>query len=204
MNKRTFLLCLAWLPVSAAFAKTDALAGISQRLQPSPVVRGSFEQVKRVAGFRQPLESRGTFVLARERGVVWTTTTPFPSTLAVTANRIVSRDAQGKTQALATTASQPGLPMVSATILAILRGDLSALSDRFATEGTLLSGMRWTMRLQPKDAAMQQMFSRIDLEGDRFVRQVQMTEANGDSVVIRFTRLTGAAQLSPDEERGFE
>ncbi len=71
------------LPALPAHAD-DLLASVARRLADAPCIRGRFEQTRRLSGFSNPLVSRGDFVLARGRGVVWQTREPFPSSLLVT------------------------------------------------------------------------------------------------------------------------
>jgi hypothetical protein len=61
--------------VQAAPAPASVVAA---RLASPAVLRGSFEQEKRLAGFRNPLLSKGDFLMAKDRGVVWATRAPSP------------------------------------------------------------------------------------------------------------------------------
>lgn len=77
------LLALALLPAKAAEpGAQELLAQVRQRVQDAPVVRGEFEQLKTVKGFKQPLRSSGDFIVARGKGIVWHVLKPFESTLA--------------------------------------------------------------------------------------------------------------------------
>ncbi len=69
-------LLVAAPPVQAA---PDLAASVRQQLVQAPVLRGEFEQSKQVQGFSKPLISRGSFIVSRERGVLWLTKTPFAS-----------------------------------------------------------------------------------------------------------------------------
>ena len=94
--KRRLLLLSAFAPALPAFAAGgDVLAQVRRRLADSPVLKGAFEQRKTVKGFRNPLVSRGDFLVARDRGVVWATREPFASQLIVTRDRLLSKQADG-------------------------------------------------------------------------------------------------------------
>lgn len=183
----------------------DELSVIQQRVAQVDVLRGGFEQEKRIAGFKNPLRSQGTFVVARGKGVVWTTLKPFPSEVVITGDRILSRQRDGSTRVEVDGREQPALRSVNAMMFALVSGDVAALSSRFDTQVQAKPGNAWTLALKPKSAALAKAFSRIVLSGDRFVREVDIEEANGDHTHLRFIDLSQApAQLSADEARRFD
>ena len=60
---------------AAARAQTapELLAEVGRRLENPAVLRGEFEQTKTIKGFKRPLVSRGSFVMAAGKGVLWVT-----------------------------------------------------------------------------------------------------------------------------------
>jgi outer membrane lipoprotein-sorting protein len=206
MRRRAIL--LGGLLAAAAVQATEPVAPIvtevRRRLGDAAVVRGEFEQRKTLQAFRNPLVSRGSFVAARGRGVVWTTRSPFASTLVVTRDRLLVRDAKGAVATRMNAADEPSLRAINGMLLALIAGDLQILSQRFTVEGELPDAERWHLVLAPRDAALRQWMARIDLEGDRFVRSVKLVEAQGDSTLIRFSQLASGTSLSADEEQRLE
>ncbi|RZT39290.1 LolA family protein [Cupriavidus agavae] len=206
MKRRQLLRCAAFalatlvLPAHAA----DLLGGVAARLADAPVIRGQFEQTRRLAGFSNPLVSRGDFVLARGRGVVWATREPFASSLLVTPERLVMRGADGKVQQQMQSDSQPAMRVVGESMIAVLRGDLRSLQTRFDVQGKLVGKDGWALTLTPTDAGLRRVFARIELAGDRFVRNVRLEEAGGDSTVVRMIDPAPAQKLTPAEEQRFE
>jgi outer membrane lipoprotein-sorting protein len=202
------LLSAAALPVSAAGAAgapLDGLDAVRQRVVHAEVLRGGFEQEKRVAGFNNPLRSQGRFLLARNKGVVWTTLKPFPSEMVVTRERILSIDGAGQRTVQADASQQPALRQINAMMFALVDGDVSALASRFDLAAQALPHDAWLLTLTPKEAAVTKLFSRIELRGDRYVRTVAMTEAGGDQTTLKFFDLSQAPpQLSADEAKRFE
>ncbi|MGO4765440.1 outer membrane lipoprotein carrier protein LolA [Cupriavidus sp. 2KB_3] len=193
----------ALLPALPAHAE-DLLASVARRLADAPVIRGKFEQTRRLSGFSNPLVSRGDFVLARGRGVVWQTREPFPSSLLVTPEKLVMRGADGSVQQQMQAESQPAMRVVGESMIAVLRGDLRGLSARFEVIGKLVGSAGWALTLIPKDAGMRRVFTRIELAGDKFVRDVRLEEAGGDSTVVRMIDPAAAGKLTPAEEQRFE
>ncbi|WP_029049626.1 outer membrane lipoprotein carrier protein LolA [Cupriavidus sp. amp6] len=194
------LACLPALPVQAA----DTLGAIAARLADAQVMRGRFEQKRQLAGFTNPLVSRGDFVLVRERGLAWTTREPIVSSLLVTPKELVVRGADGKVQQRLAADEQPAMRVVGESMIAVLRGDLSALSRRFALDAKLAGKDGWALTLTPTDSGIRRVFARIELSGDRFVRSIRLEEAGGDTTQIRLIEAVAAPRLSAAEAQRFE
>ena len=94
-------------PVLAAPAASVNL--VKQRVAKVNVLRGEFSQDKQVSGFKNPLRSQGRFVLAQDRGVIWTTLKPFPSEVVVTRDRILSRQRDGSSRVELDGRQQPAM-----------------------------------------------------------------------------------------------
>jgi len=195
-------LASATLPAFAA--GNDVLAQVRQRLADAPVLKGAFEQRKTVKGFRNPLVSRGDFLVARDRGVVWATREPFASQLIVTRDRLLSKQADGSVNTRVDAAHEPGIRAVNEMLFALMAADLTALSARFEIDGALSGKDGWRLALKPREAALAQWVTRIELEGDRFVRKVRFTEAGGDSSEIVLSGHTTAATLTRDDATRFD
>lgn len=189
--KRRELLSLAALPLAAS---ATTVAEIQQRLQAAALVRGRFEQDKQLAGFAKPLKSHGDYLLVRGKGVLWRTAAPFASQLAVTKDAIRTDSFQLDAN------KEPGVRVVTGLLLALLDGNLAALDAQFQIVASLNGDKAWRASLTPKAPALAKLFSRIELEGDRQVRRIQMLESQGDSTTIRFDeQQRDPAPATPDE-----
>lgn len=198
------LLALASGAARAADAADDAAAAVRERLATPAVLRGRFEQEKHLSGFRNPLRSRGTFLLVRDRGVAWDTTEPFASSLVLDRDRIVATLPDGRRDVLLDAAEAPATAAVNALLLALVAGDLDALAPRFAMTGTLADDGGWTLRLVPRGAPLDRVFAHVDLAGDRFVREVRIAESGGDRSTIRFLDLVDAPAATAAESARFD
>ncbi|MFT4174611.1 MAG: outer membrane lipoprotein carrier protein LolA [Rhodocyclaceae bacterium] len=190
--------------LTAAQAADDIASAVKARLADVAVVRGHFEQQKTLAGFRKPALSRGDFIIARERGVLWNTREPFAGALKLTRTEIVATT--GTTQTLRLNSSeQPGMQSVSRLLFGLLSGDMAPLADSFDIAGQLQGAQGWQLTLTPKAAALQKMFVRIELDGDRYVRHVHLYEQSGDRTDIGLSQLNSQpATLTADEVKRFE
>lgn len=197
------LVCgLFWQPAALG---ADTAPGVRARLVQAAVLRGGFEQEKRLQGFRNPLRSQGDFILARDRGIVWSTRKPFASTLVLGKDRLQVRQADGRKQDLIAAGNSQALALANSLMLALVGGNIDSLAESFAVKESLGSDGSWTLVLLPKRGPLQKAFQRIELQGDRYVRRVQLTEARGDRTEIRFSGISDTpAALSPDEARQFD
>ena len=188
-------------PVAAA----DPLAQVQGQVAQVPLLRGEFAQEKQVAGFRNPLRSSGRFLLARGKGVVWTTVAPFPSEIVITQDRILSRQRDGGRRVEVDARQQPGLRSVNAMMFALMSGDMKALTSTFDVKAEPAAGNGWRMTLAPRSRQLAQAFTSVRLSGDRYVREVELHEANGDVTHLRFSAMSETpATLSRDEVARFE
>ncbi|MBU2048802.1 LolA family protein [Stenotrophomonas rhizophila] len=206
MNRflRTLCVLVMLAMVAPALAATDVEA-VKQRVAKVDVLRGEFSQEKQVAGFKNPLRSQGRFVLAQDHGVIWTTLKPFPSEVVVTRDRILSRQSDGSSRVELDGRQQPAMRSVNAIMFALMSGDAQALSAQFTVKVEVLPGNAWKMQLTPRSAMLGKVFAQLTLSGDRYVREVQINEANQDVTRIQFAGMSDTpATLSTDEGRRFE
>lgn len=187
-------------PPAAASTATQAqhLQAIAAQLNAHApaVLRGEFSQQKVIQGFKKPLLSSGNFAIARERGLAWNTLTPFASSLFITPNRLRSV-ANGETTTL-DASKEPGLKAFNDLLIALLSGQLEALNTQFTISQLSVDGPRWSVTLQPEQAGLAQFIAQLHIQGQDFVEQVVLTEANGDHSTISFHNQHAAA-LTPTE-----
>jgi hypothetical protein len=125
--------------------------------------------------------------------------------MVITRERILSFDGAGKRSVQADARQQPALRQVNAMMFALMAGDVKALTSRFDIDAQALANNAWTLALKPKSAAMAKSFSRIELRGDRYVREVVIVEGAGDRTTLKFAGMAETpAQLSAAEAQRFD
>lgn len=202
---QAFLCCIALIFVVDSVHATTPGAGVRARLLNAPVLRGQFEQEKHLQGFKNPLLSKGEFLLAQGRGVVWTTRTPFASILVLNKQGLSSRQADGSARSLAGPAASPALGMANTLLLALLSGDVTALARQFDLHETLSADGSWRLQLLPKQGVLKKIFKLIELQGDAHVRNVRLEEIRGDRTELRFLQVRDVpVALTADEAKQFE
>ncbi len=189
---------------TAPAAQSHLLSQVRQRLVQTPVVRGTFTQEKTIKGFQHPLRSSGRFVVAQGKGIVWQVQQPFASTLRVTPDSLQSLQADGQVDFQLQAQQEPALRAINSMLFAVMAADVTALAQHFVVQGSLQGSDAWRLTLTPRDKMLGQWLSRIELQGDRFVREVRLLEAQGDASVIQLQNPAADRALKPEEASLFD
>ncbi|MDN4543399.1 MULTISPECIES: outer membrane lipoprotein carrier protein LolA [unclassified Pseudomonas] len=174
------------------------LQQLSDQLAKPDVIHGSFIQEKHLRALPQPLTSKGTFVLAKNHGLLWLLKTPLQQDYRITAQGIARRDVHGWQM----------LPGKSAgaeqnrLFLAVLQGDSTGLQRDFELS---LSGdaQNWQLTLVPRSMLLKQVFNQINITGSDLVHSIELLETQGDSTLLRMQDSTSAQPLSDAEQHDF-
>ncbi len=202
------LLCGAPAAIPEATAADTArtqqlLAQVRQQVRIAPVVRGQFEQLKTVQGFKQPLRSSGDFVVAQGKGIAWQVRQPFASTLLVRPDSLQSRTSEGAINMQLNAVQEPILRAINAMLFAVMSADLDKLTQYFEVTGQV-QPKGWTLHLVPRDPMMAQWLQHVNLQGQQFVQEVQLQEARGDRSLIRIHDAVADTVLRPSDAAVFE
>ncbi|MFJ2487574.1 outer membrane lipoprotein carrier protein LolA [Pseudomonas sp. NPDC087639] len=188
---------LALLAVSS-LANAFDLQQLSEQLAKPDVIHGQFIQEKHLRALPQPLISKGSFVLAKNHGLLWLLKTPLQQDYRISAKGIARRDGNGWQL----------LPNKSAgaeqnrLFLAVLQGDSSGLQRDFELA---LSGdaQKWKLTLTPRSMLLKQVFNQINIDGGELVQTIELLETQGDSTVLRMQDSTAGQPLSDAEQHDF-
>ena len=188
---------LALLTLSA-LANAFDLQQLSEQLAKPDVIHGQFTQEKHLRALPQPLISKGSFVLAKNHGLLWLLKTPLQQDYRISAKGIARRDANGWQM----------LPSKSAgaeqnrLFLAVLQGDSSGLQRDFELS---LSGdaQNWKLTLTPRSMLLKQVFTQINIAGGELVHSIELLETQGDSTLLRMQDSTSTQPLSDAEQHDF-
>ncbi|WP_439820523.1 outer membrane lipoprotein carrier protein LolA [Pseudomonas sp. HLG18] len=188
---------LALLTLSS-LANAFDLQQLSDQLAKPDVIHGQFIQEKHLRALPQPLISKGSFVLAKNHGLLWLLKTPLQQDYRISAKGIARRDVNGWQL----------LPGKSAgaeqnrLFLAVLQGDSSGLQRDFELA---LSGdaQQWHLTLTPRSVLLKQVFNQINITGGTLVNTIELLETQGDSTVLRMQDSTADQPLSEAEQHDF-
>ncbi|OOH82801.1 hypothetical protein BOW65_01485 [Pseudomonas koreensis] len=188
---------LALLTLSA-LANAFDLQQLSAQLAKPEVIHGQFTQEKHLRALPQPLISKGSFVLAKNHGLLWLLKTPLQQDYRISTKGIARRDDNGWQL----------LPNKSAgaeqnrLFLAVLQGDSSGLQRDFELA---LSGdaQQWKLTLTPRSLLLKQVFNQINIDGGTLVQTIELLETQGDSTVLRMQDSNASQPLSDAEQHDF-
>lgn len=186
------IVILLLLPFGGSLAADDVLAEVAARLEKTEITQGGFKQEKRLKVLKKPLISTGVFTYHQSKGVIWKTLTPVPSLLLVNEKRLLT--AQG----------EQVVPIAFGKVFAaMLGGDLSQLTEGFEITGDNQKNS-WQLQLKPRDELLKKIIAGMRLSGDKAVRVLEISEANGAASRIEFNQITHPTTLTPEQEADFE
>lgn len=188
-------------PLAHADATGELLQAITAHLARTPVVRAEVIQDKTLHVLKKPLHSEGHMLFARDQGLFWEISKPFPAITVITATKLV-QIADGQTSVI-TTAQQPALAGIAQVFFPVLSGDLSALQHHF---DLVASGDKahWQLQLQPRTAPLNQFIAGLTLQGSEDLEHLVITDHNGDTTDMQFRQvLREPVQLSAEEQARF-
>lgn len=193
------LLALLISPLLSALTLDD----LQQRFTEQPVIRAHFDQTRTIKDLPQPLRSQGQMLIARDQGLLWDQTAPFPMQLLLDDKRMVQAIGGQPPQTI-TAENNPQMFQFNHLLRALFQADRQVLEQNFRVEFADTGEGRWTLRLTPKTTPLDKIFATIDLAGQRKLENIQLNDKQGDrtDIVLSQHQLT-PAQLTDDERQRF-
>lgn len=185
------------------FVSALTLDSIQQRFTEQPVVRAHFDQTRTIKDLPQPLRSQGKMLIARDKGLLWDQTSPFPMQLLLDDKRMVQA-INGQPPQTVTAENNPQMFQFNHLLRALFQADRKVLEQNFRVEFADLGEDRWTLRLTPITTPLDKIFATIDLAGKTYLESIQLNDKQGDRTDIALSQhqLT-PAQLTDDERQRF-
>ena len=193
------LLALLISPFVSALTRDD----LQQRFTEQPVIRAHFDQTRTIKDLPQPLRSQGQMLIARDQGLLWDQTSPFPMQLLLDDKRMV-QVINGQPPQIITAENNPQMFQFNHLLRALFQADRKVLEQNFRVEFADKGEGRWTLRLTPTTTPLDKLFNTIDLAGQTYLESIQLNDKQGDRTDIALTQhqLT-PAQLTDDERQRF-
>ncbi|EKI0358105.1 outer membrane lipoprotein carrier protein LolA [Escherichia coli] len=193
------LLALLISPFVSALTRGD----LQQRFTEQPVIRAHFDQTRTIKDLPQPLRSQGQMLIARDQGLLWDQTSPFPMQLLLDDKRMV-QVINGQPPQIITAENNPQMFQFNHLLRALFQADRKVLEQNFRVEFADKGEGRWTLRLTPTTTPLDKIFNTIDLAGQTYLESIQLNDKQGDRTDIALTQhqLT-PAQLTDDERQRF-
>lgn len=180
------------------FVSALNLDDLQQRFTEQPVIRAHFDQTRTIKDLPQPLRSQGQMLIARDQGLLWDQTSPFPMQLLLDDKRMV-QVINGQPPQIITAENNPQMFQFNHLLRALFQADRKVLEQNFRVEFADKGEGRWTLRLTPTTTPLDKIFNTIDLAGQTYLESIQLNDKQGDRTDIALTQhqLT-PAQLTDD------
>ncbi|MDY9195812.1 outer membrane lipoprotein carrier protein LolA [Escherichia coli] len=185
------------------FVSALNLDDLQQRFTEQPVIRAHFDQTRTIKDLPQPLRSQGQMLIARDQGLLWDQTSPFPMQLLLDDKRMV-QVINGQPPQIITAENNPQMFQFNHLLRALFQADRKVLEQNFRVEFADKGEGHWTLRLTPTTTPLDKIFNTIDLAGQTYLESIQLNDKQGDRTDIALTQhqLT-PAQLTDDERQRF-
>ncbi|MBC1116990.1 outer membrane lipoprotein carrier protein LolA [Escherichia coli] len=185
------------------FVSALTLDDLQQHFTEQPVIRAHFDQTRTIKDLPQPLRSQGQMLIARDQGLLWDQTSPFPMQLLLDDKRMV-QVINGQPPQIITAENNPQMFQFNYLLRALFQADRKVLEQNFRVEFADKGEGRWTLRLTPTTTPLDKIFNTIDLAGQTYLESIQLNDKQGDRTDIALTQhqLT-PAQLTDDERQRF-
>ena len=166
----------------------DSLAKLQQQLMQQPVLRGTFVQTKHLHLFSAPLISKGEFLIAKEQGLIWDQKEPFPVLLILTQDKLI-QSFPGAAPEVMSAQQNPMAFYFSSIFLSLFQGDSEALEKEFNLTFSA-NNPQWQLILTPKNAPLNKVFEKIEIQGDAYIERISLIEIRKDKTDIEFMQHT--------------
>ncbi|MGL4726805.1 MAG: outer membrane lipoprotein carrier protein LolA [Scandinavium sp.] len=176
---------------------------LQQRFTEQPIVRAHFDQTRTIKEMPQPLRSQGEMLIARDTGLLWDQTSPFPMSMMLDDSRMV-QIVNGQPPQTITADNNPQMFQFNHLLRALFQADRKVLEQNFRIDFKDQGSDRWTLKLTPITTPLDKIFTSIDLGGKTYLETIQLNDKQGDRTDITLSnqRLTPAT-LTDDERTRF-
>ena len=194
--KKIFIAFIFLFSFSCLWA--DQLEDVYKRISAHPVTKGEFTQEQYIKVANRSLISRGNFVMAADKGVIFEIAEPFPSSMVVTEDKLV-QTLSGNVVAVMDGKENAMFKNIAKIIHSVFSNDVQVLKDNFQVSVT--GGPKDVVELVPKDPLLSMMFLKITLAVGDSIDSVSVIEAGGNWVNYNFNNKSFPEKLTSDEEQ---
>ena len=194
--KKIFIAFIFLFSFSCLWA--DQLEDVYKRISAHPVTKGEFTQEQYIKGANRSLISRGNFVMAADKGVIFEIAEPFPSSMVVTEDKLV-QTLSGNVVAVMDGKENAMFKNIAKIIHSVFSNDVQVLKDNFQVSVT--GGPKDVVELVPKDPLLSMLFLKITLAVGDSIDSVSVIETGGNWVNYNFNNKSFPEKLTSDEEQ---
>ncbi len=176
----------------------DSLEDVYARISAHPVTKGELKQEQYIKMANRSLISKGTFVMAADKGVIFEIIEPFPSSMVVTEEKMV-QTLPGDVVAVMDGKENAAFKNIAKIIHSVFANDVQVLRDNFQVSVT--NGPKDVVNLVPKDPLLSMLFLKITLTVGDSIDSVSVIETGGNWVNYSFFNKIFPEKLTEDEQQ---
>ena len=162
------------------------------------VIRGDFKQTKFIAQLNKEFVSNGKFVIANDKGILWNTEKPFPSSLAISETRMIQQNANGSRTEINAN-DNVVFAQIAKTIQSVFSGSTAKLQAGFHVYFTR-NGKNWTVGLIPKEPSVKKAIESIELSGSTWLDKIRLVDGSKSPLLYELSNPKPAGGLTPEEQ----
>lgn len=209
-----FLIIIGFLACSFLYSneqsKNDEFQNICINLSKNKLIRGDFELEQFSFKTKNKVVSSGNFTLSSDNGIIWFTTNPINSVMAVTDSYII-QEIRGKKRKIDGSKNKTFEEMAK-IISSLFVGNYDVISEDFNIEyGLEKKGdiNFWSAKLVSKNSTLASYIREVNISGTHsknsaFIENIELILFNNDKSIYRLKNQKVIDNLSNNEKQYFE
>ena len=194
--RKILLSLILFFPLTGLWA--DQLDEVYSRISSHPIVKGNLTQEQYIKVANRSLISKGTFVMAADKGAILEITEPFPSLMVVTNEKLV-QTLPGNVVSVIDSRDNAMFKNIAKIIHSVFMADVQVLRDNFQVSVT--GGPKDVVTLIPKDPLFAILFQKITVTVGETIDSVSVIEPGGNWTNYTFSNKSFPEKLTEDERR---
>lgn len=140
------------------------------------VLKANFIQYRHLNGVPKPIKSEGNIVIWDGKGLIWTTSSPFPNSLLITQKGLYQLENQKKSPVV----KAGGDSALFDVMAGIFKINMQEQVKGFSIEKLSSNNDRWRIRLVPQHRQIQNFIHSIVVEGNEQITHITISRPKGD------------------------
>jgi len=180
----------------------ESFRAVCAQISKNPVVRGNFNQEKKITNLERSIVSSGEFIIASDMGMVWDTLKPFSSTLVLGGDYMIQSRRGGQRKVIDAKGNETFLRMAQ-VLSAVFSGNAENLENNFYVFYKS-DNSSWEIGLKPLDMTINMFAQRIIITGDTAIKSIFLIEKNNDTIKYTLSDHNVSGALTENEKKYFK
>lgn len=194
---KTIILCL----LISCFSNLEAQEAFNlpKSFPSGSVLKANFIQYRHLNGVPKPIKSEGNIVIWDGKGLIWTTSLPFPNSLLITQKGLYQLENQRKSPVV----KAGGDNALFDVMAGIFKINMQEQIKGFSIEKLPSNNDRWRIRLVPQYSQVKNFIHSIVVEGNEQITHITISRPKGDRDEIDIKDHLLLENVSPEIRKWF-